>query len=80
MIADALRRDVFRTEQQALAAALAGAHKRFQIGARVVHIDGRQHGTLREIVVEDGVVQLVIATDQNETLRALPGFWSRSSL
>jgi hypothetical protein len=80
MIANALSRDVLRTPAQALEAALAAAHRRFAIGGRVVHMDGRQRGTLRDIVVEDGVVRLVIVTDENQIVRAMPGYWSRSSL
>jgi len=80
MIADALRRDMLRTPEQAMQAALAAAHKRFNIGGRVVHMDGQQRGTLRDITVDEGVVRLVIVTDENQVVRALPDYWSRSSL
>lgn len=75
---------MLRTPQQALEAAMAAAHKRFRSfngeSVRVVHMDGAQRGTLRDIVVEDGVVRLVIVTDDNRVERALPGYWARSSL
>lgn len=80
MIANALTRMPLRTPAEALADALAAAHKRFVIGGRVVHMDGFRRGTLRDIVVDGGVVRLVIVTDENQVVRELPGFWSRSSL
>lgn len=69
-----------RTPAEALAAALGAAHKRFSIHGRVVHMDGQQRGTLRDIVVDDGEVKLVIVRDDNVLEHARPGYWSRSSL
>ena len=81
MIADALRRGVvLLTPEQALLAAVAAAHKRFVIGGRVVHMDGQQRGTLREILVDDGEVKLIIIGDDNRRRVERPGYWSRSSL
>lgn len=80
MIANALTRMPLRTPAEALEAALAAAHRRLTIGGRVVHMDGQQRGTLRDIVVESGVVRLVIVTDDNRLVRDMPGYWARSSL
>ncbi len=79
MIADALRRDVLRSPEQALAESLANARRRLPIGCRVVHMDGR-HGTLRDIRVDGGQVKVIVVTDDNRSLSEMPGYWSRSSL
>lgn len=84
MIADALRRTMLRTPEEALQAALAAAKRRFQSfngePVKVVHIDGKQRGTIKRIAIDSGVVRLIIATEDNRELSELPGYWSRSSL
>lgn len=79
MIADALRRTVFRTPEQVIAESLANARRRLPVGCRVIRTDGAQ-GTLTDIVTDRGMVEVVVVTDDNLLIREMPGWWSRSSL